>query len=80
MRVDDLELSIVKQEEELKTLNEELLEASEEGKGELISHLSKRIHDLNQSIEDMFEELEIKSNELTSIEADYEEQLLRINS
>ncbi len=79
-QVDDLESKIVKHEEELEKLNLELLEASEAGKGDAISLLSKKIHDLNQSIENLFLDLELKSNELSEIEADYEKQLLRINS
>jgi ATP-binding cassette subfamily F protein 3 len=63
-KVEELENLIHKSENEIKELNRSLILASEKQDGKLINELSQKISNLNQSIEESFDELELFSEDL----------------
>jgi ATP-binding cassette subfamily F protein 3 len=67
-KLEKVELSICTKEEELEKLNEALIEASNASDGEKISIYSIEIKNIENLIENLFEEMEQLSNELSEKE------------
>ncbi len=77
-KIDDIENKIISLEEKTEQDNNDLLEASQTGDGEVIKNLSKAIYDSRSTIESLFSELEILHNELESKTKEFEERLLSV--
>ncbi|MDD4950867.1 MAG: ABC transporter ATP-binding protein, partial [Sulfuricurvum sp.] len=73
--VEKCEETIMKLEEKLKTSHELLIEYSNKGESSKLMELSKSVAEDEKMIEKLFEKLEIAHDEITRIEAEYEEKL-----
>ncbi len=73
-----LENNISSYEEEINMLNNKLLEASENGNGQLIGEYGKRIAELNNLIDDSFNQLDTFYKDLESKKQEYNERLNQI--
>ncbi|ADR34423.1 ABC transporter related protein [Sulfuricurvum kujiense DSM 16994] len=73
--VEHCENTIMKLEEKLKTSHELLTTYSNQGETSKLLELSKQVGEDEKMIEELFERLEIASDEITRIEAEYEEKL-----
>ena len=72
---DHCESTIMKLEEKLKTSHELLTTYSNQGETSKLLELSKQVGDDEKMIEELFERLEIASDEIARIEREYEEKL-----
>jgi len=70
-----IEDAIEVREMRIKTVNEQLLTASQTGDGKKIQTLSKQLSDLEIEVESFFAELEQKTNDLDSGNITFEKQL-----
>lgn len=73
--VEKCENTIMQLEEKLKTSHELLTTYSNQGETSKLLELSKSVGDDEKKIEELFEKLEIASDEIARIEAEYEEKL-----
>ncbi len=78
--IDKLESSIEACEEELETLNKKMVEAAESGDGNIISELSKKIHEQQKAVDEFFDELEVKTEIFDEQNAVFENELERLES
>lgn len=74
-RLERLEKIIITEESNIEKMNEELIQASENSQGDLITELSRKIKESQSKIDDSFEELELLSNELEDLEKQFEQQI-----
>ena len=73
--VEHCENTIIKLEEKLKISHALLIDYSHQGESSKLMELSKEVATDDKMIEELFERLEIASDEITRIESDYEEKL-----
>ena len=73
--VDHCESTIMKLEEKLKTSHELLTTYSNQGETSKLLELSKSVGDDEKMIEELFERLEIASDEIARIESEYEAKI-----
>ena len=74
-KVEKLENSIMKLEEQLEVHHQELIDASNSGDSATLMELSKTVSDEEKKVEEMFEEFEELSMELEEINAEYEKKI-----
>ncbi len=74
-KVEKLENTIMKLEEQLEVHHQELIEASNSGDSATLMELSKTVCDEEKKVEEMFEEFEELSMELEEINAEYESKI-----
>ncbi len=74
-KIKGLEKRIEENEDKIKTVNEQLLEASTSQDVKAIQDLSKELSDLEATVESLFEELEIHMDEMESKAREFDEQL-----
>lgn len=74
-RIEVLELKIHENETKLESTNKELIKASENSDGDLITTLSKKVSDLESSIDTDFEELALVQEQHDELFIDFEAQL-----
>ncbi len=79
-RIAGLEKKIVKTENDLKELHKAIVEASEDGKGDLIAELSRNIHNCEKVIETSFRMLEAASGEYEEQKGFFEKRLAELNN
>jgi ATP-binding cassette subfamily F protein 3 len=77
-KIDNIENKIISLEEKTEQDNNDLLEASQKGDGEVIKNLSKAVYDSRSMIESLFSELELLHEELESKAKEFEERLLSV--
>lgn len=78
-KIEDLESTIILNDEKLASLNDELVKASENSDGEKIAELSKILSELENKNTDNFEKLEVLTAEFENLKKDYEERLEKLN-
>jgi ATP-binding cassette subfamily F protein 3 len=74
-KVEKLEEQIMELENTLSLKHEELIEASNAGDSATLMELSKTVSDMENQVEDMFEELEVEQTQLDEIMETYEEKI-----
>ncbi|HDZ84622.1 MAG TPA: ATP-binding cassette domain-containing protein, partial [Nitrospirae bacterium] len=74
-KIDDIENEIMRLEKQTDRDNNDLLEASKRGDGEIIKTLSKTVHESSAMIESLFSELDLLHTELESKTKEFEEKL-----
>jgi len=74
-RIDEAENEIVSLEEKTEQDNEKLLEASQNGKADVIKRVSQEIHESTVRIDALFSELEFLHRELEEKNKEFEEKL-----
>jgi len=74
-KVDNLEEKIMELENALSLKHEELIEASNAGESATLMELSKTVSDMENQVEEMFEELEVQQTALDEIMDEYEEKI-----
>ena len=79
-KVSELEGNIMLWEEELKSVSEMLIEASNNEDAKGITHYSQTLSELEQKIENAFIELELASEQLSQIEQDFELKLSELDA
>ena len=78
-KVEKLEEDISKAEERIKELEEELVIASENSNGTIVTALSKELGAINKKIEVWFEELEVASERMDAIISEFDDKLEELN-
>ena len=73
--IDEREEMIVKAEEKLKILNEDLVKASHEQNANLITECSREIDICNKNIEKWFFELEEATQELDAVNSEFDPKI-----
>jgi ATP-binding cassette subfamily F protein 3 len=74
-QVEKLEEDISNAENRIKEIEEELVAASENSNGDIVSTLSKELGALNKNIESWFDELEIASEKMEAISSEFDQRL-----
>jgi ATP-binding cassette, subfamily F, member 3 len=74
----ELENVIMKREEEMEQLNQQLINASQSGEGEIISELSQQIGKIQIFLVDVYEELDIYSTKLEKLNNYFESKLIAL--
>ncbi|WP_297441685.1 ABC-F family ATP-binding cassette domain-containing protein [Sulfurimonas sp.] len=74
-KVDKLEEKIMNLENTLSLKHEELIEASNKGDSATLMELSKTVSDMENQVEEFFEELEVEQTQLDDIMQKYEEKI-----
>ena len=68
----------MKREEEMEQLNQQLINASQSGEGEIISELSQQIGKIQIFLVDVYEELDIYSTKLEKLNNYFESKLIAL--
>lgn len=74
-RSEELEKTIIESEEEMESLNEKMVEASQSGDGSLITELSQKIGKIQISLADVYDQLEQVSTSLEEKTTHFESRL-----
>ncbi len=74
-RLEQIESIIEKLEIDQSVCTQKLIDASEQGDGSQIASLSKRVSEIEQEIETLFQELEVKSTMVDDLEREYQKSL-----
>ncbi|HOO73269.1 MAG TPA: ABC-F family ATP-binding cassette domain-containing protein [Spirochaetota bacterium] len=73
-----IETAIISCEDEMKTINDEIIAASENGRGDRISGLSKEVHRIQSEIDRLYGELETQTIEYDARNRQFEEELQKV--